>query len=108
MNPFKSNFLLDPSIVFLNHGSFGATPIPVFDTYQNWQKQLERQPVLFLGRRYHDLLQHAREVLSRFIGTQTNNVVFVPNATYAVNLVARSLRLNPGDEVLTSDHEYGA
>ncbi|MHB8133811.1 MAG: aminotransferase class V-fold PLP-dependent enzyme [Anaerolineaceae bacterium] len=108
MNPFKSKFLLDPSIVFLNHGSFGATPIPVFETYQNWQKQLESQPVLFLGRKYHDLLQQARQVLSRYIGLQTDNVVFVPNATYAVNLVARSLHLDPGDEVLTSDHEYGA
>jgi len=108
MNPFKSRFILDPSIVFLNHGSFGATPIPVFEAYQNWQKQLERQPVLFLGRQYHDLLQQAREDLSQTMDTCADNVVFVPNATFAVNLVARSLRFNPGDEVLTSDHEYGA
>jgi isopenicillin-N epimerase len=108
MNPFKSQFMLDPTITFLNHGSFGATPIPVFEIYQSWQKRLEHQPVLFLGREYHNLLFQAREVLSSIVGANISDIVFVPNATYAVNLIARSLKLSPGDEILASDHEYGA
>lgn len=108
MNSFKSLFQLDPNITFLNHGSFGATPKPVFAAYQNWQRRLEEQPVLFLGRSYHELLQAARVDLAVFLGTAANNLVFVPNATYAVNQIARSLKLQAGDEILTSDHEYGA
>lgn len=101
-------FLLDPQVVFLNHGSFGATPRPVFDAYQNWQRELERQPVEFLWRRYHPLMRAARAVLAGFVGTAENNVVYVTNATIGLNAVARSLRLGPDDEVLASDHEYGA
>ena len=95
MNPLKSQFMLDPTITFLNHGSFGATPIPVFEIYQSWQKRLENQPVLFLGREYHNLLFQAREVLSAYVGADVNDIVFIPNATYAVNLIARSLKLQP-------------
>ena len=108
MNTFKSLFQLDPAITFLNHGSFGATPKPVFAAYQDWQRRLEEQPVLFLGRSYHRLMQEARTALANFLGTSTNNLIFIPNATYAVNQIARSLKLEPGDEILTSDHEYGA
>lgn len=104
----KDFFLLDPNIIFLNHGSFGASPKPVFDTYQTWQRKLEKQPVLFLGRSYHQLLQTAKESLAAYLVTQHQNLVFVPNATYGVNLIARSLDLQPGDEILTSNHEYGA
>ena len=56
----KSLFLLDPDVAFLNHGSFGATPRPVFARYQAWQRELERQPVEFLGRRFIDLMRDAR------------------------------------------------
>jgi len=108
MTHIKSQFLLDPTITFLNHGSFGATPIPVFEVYQSWQKKLENQPVLFLGREYNNLIYQARESLSDFLNTGVNNIVFVPNATFGVNLIAKSLKLNPGDEVLASNHEYGA
>jgi isopenicillin-N epimerase len=101
-------FLLDPEIVFLNHGSFGATPKPVFDVYQNWQRELERQPVEFLGRRAIDLMAESRAVLADYLGTQRDNLVYVTNATVGANIVARSLNLGPGDEVLTTDHEYGA
>lgn len=104
----SSQFLLDPTIIFLNHGSFGACPKPVFQQYQFWQRKLEEQPVLFLSRQYHDLIRQAIQPLAEFLGTSPANLVFVPNATYGVNLIARSVILQPGDEILTSDHEYGA
>lgn len=107
-NPLRSDFLLDPEIVFLNHGSFGATPRPVFEAYQRWQRELERQPVEFLGRRANALLRESRKCLAGYLNTETDNLVFVTNATTGLNIVARSLRLGPGDEVLASDHEYGA
>lgn len=97
-----------PDVAFLNHGSFGACPRPVFDTYQAWQRELEAEPVEFLGRRINDLLAEARKVLGGFVGAEADDLVFVTNATYGVNVVARSLDLGPGDEVLTTDHEYGA
>jgi isopenicillin-N epimerase len=101
-------FLLGPDMAFLNHGSFGACPSPVFDTYQAWQRELEAQPVEFLGRRINDLLAEARSKLGSFVGAEPDNLVFVPNATHGTNIVARSLDLGPGDEVLSTDHEYGA
>lgn len=108
MTNLKQFFLLDPSITFLNHGSFGATPKPVFETYQNWQMELERQPVEFLGRRFGDLMAGARAALGDYLGTHADNLVFTQNVTISLNIVARSLNLGPGDEVLTSTHEYGA
>jgi isopenicillin-N epimerase len=105
---WRDLFLLDPHITFLNHGSFGATPRPVFETYQRWQRKLERQPVEFLGRRFNDLMREARTSLAAFIHTDPDDIVYVPNATTGLNIVARSLRLEPGDEILTTDHEYGA
>ena len=104
----KEHFLLDPSIVFLNHGSYGACPKPVFDAWQGWQREMERNPVLFLGRRSAGLLRHARERLAAYLGADADELVFVSNATTGVNIVAKSLHLNPGDEVLTTDLEYGA
>jgi isopenicillin-N epimerase len=108
MNALKTQFLLDPEVVFLNHGSFGATPRPVFESYQRWQLRLERQPVLFLGREHDTLLRVSREALAGYIHADADDLVFIPNATHAVNIVARSLRLQPGDEILTTNHEYGA
>ena len=104
----RTDFLLDPDVVFLNHGSFGACPVPVFEEYQRWQRELERQPVEFLGRRYHDLLDDARQKLANFVGADRDELVFTENATMGVNIVVRSLDLKPGDEVVTTDHEYGA
>ncbi len=108
MNLLKFHFLLDPTVTFLNHGSFGATPRPVFRAYQRWQRELERQPVEFLGRRFAGLMQSARRALGEYLGAAADNLVYTPNVTVALNIVARSLDLGPGDEVLASDHEYGA
>jgi len=101
-------FLLRSGVVFLNHGSFGACPRPVFEAYQRWQRELERQPVEFLGRRFTHLMAEARAALGAFVGAQADHLVYVPNATTGLNIVARSLPLGAGDEVLSTDHEYGA
>lgn len=108
MHHLRSLFQLDPDVVFLNHGSFGATPRPVFAAYQEWQRCLERQPVAFLAAELPDLLAEARTVLADYVGAAAANVAFIPNATFGVNMIARSLPLGPGDEVLTTNHEYGA
>jgi isopenicillin-N epimerase len=108
MQALRSLFLLDPDLVFLNHGSFGACPLPVLEARQRWEFAMERNPVEFLGRRSASLLRQAREALASVVGAQASDLVFVPNATTAVNIVAASLPLSPGDEVLATDHEYGA
>lgn len=108
MSNLKFKFLLDPSIIFLNHGSFGACPRPVFEVYQDWQRQLEYQPVEFLGRRVLDLLAHARGELALYLNVEPDDVVYIPNPTTAINMVVRNLDLKPGDEILTTNHEYGA
>src|SRR4030066_329834 len=108
MTHLKEYFLLDPSIHFLNHGSFGACPRPVCAIYQNWQRELERQPVEFLGRRITELLADARTRLAAYLSIESDEVVFFSNPTTAINMVARSLDLHPDNEILASDHEYGA
>ena len=104
----RREFVLDPEIAFLNHGSFGACPQPVFERYQGWQRELEREPVDFLDRRLPDLLASARTALAGYLGCPADDLAFVQNATTGVNLAARSLSLGPDDEVLTTDLEYGA
>jgi len=108
MKNFKDDFLLDDEVIFLNHGSFGACPKPVFEAYQDWQRQLELQPVKFLGRQALDLLAQARTELGSYINCPPDDVVYTPNPTTAINMVVRSLGLEPGDEILSTDHEYGA
>ena len=104
----REHFLLDPSVTFLNHGSFGATPAPVFEEYQRIQRELEYQPVEFIARRSDTLLRQAREALGVFLNADADDLVFVMNATWGVNVAAKSLQLQAGDEILTTDHEYGA
>jgi isopenicillin-N epimerase len=104
----REEFLLDPDVVFLNHGSFGACPRPVFEHYQAVQRELERQPVEFLGRRLRGLLAEARAALADYLHVGHDDIVYVSNVTTALNIVARSLPLQSGDEVLTTNHEYGA
>jgi isopenicillin-N epimerase len=104
----KDLFLLDPDVVFLNHGSFGACPRPVFESYQAWQRELEREPVQFITARLTELLAEARAALGAYVGAEADDLTFVPNATTAVNIATRALHLQPGDEVLATNLEYGA
>lgn len=108
MNSLKEQFLLNTNTVFLNHGSFGATPRPVFNAYRHWQFELEKQPVQFISRKLPDYLKQARQVLANYLHANADDLVFIPNATFGVNVVAHSLELGTGDEILASDHEYGA
>ncbi len=101
-------FYLRRDVAFLNHGSFGACPRPVFEDYQRWQRELEAEPVEFLGRRLNGLLREARKALGSYVGADADDLVFVTNATVGLNIVARSIPLAQGDEVLSTDHEYGA
>ena len=105
----KDLFLLDPSVVFLNHGSFGACPRPVFEAYQAFQRELERQPVEFMARerRFPELIEHARARLAAYVGSDPGSIVFATNTSAALNMVIRSLDLRAGDEVLIGDAEYG-
>lgn len=101
-------FYLRKDITFLNFGSFGACPKPIFENYQKWQYEMEQEPVQFItvnGLRY---LKQSREALADFIHCQPDDVVYVTNPSYAVNLIAKSLNLQPGDEILTTNLEYGA
>jgi isopenicillin-N epimerase len=105
----KGLFLLDPDVVYLNHGSFGACPRPVFEAYQGYQRELERQPVEFLAleRTFPARLDAARGALAAYLGASPDDLAFSTNASSAINAVARSLELEPGDEVLMGDDEYG-
>ncbi|HLX32691.1 MAG TPA: aminotransferase class V-fold PLP-dependent enzyme [Gaiellaceae bacterium] len=104
----RREFLLDPDVAFLNHGSFGACPRPVFERYQAYQRELEAEPVDFLDRRLPDLLAGARAALAGYLNADADDLAFVTNATTGVNLAARSLDLRPDDEILATDLEYGA
>lgn len=104
----KSQFLLDSTITFLNHGSFGACPKPIFEEYQRLQLELEKEPVYFIQKKQAEYLKMAKERLAKYIGCNTNDFFFTPNPTFAVNTIMRSLDLKAGDEILSTNHEYGA
>ena len=100
--------MLDSDVHYLNHGAFGATPYPVFAEYQRWQKHLESNPTQFFLEELESELDHARTRLGTFLGTMPENLALLTNCTLAMNIIARSIPLHPGDEVLLTAHEYGA
>src|SRR6188472_2630054 len=108
MQNLKQHFLLREDITFLNFGSFGACPKPVFQRYQQFQLELEQEPVQFITVTGPEYLQDSRNALAKYINTDADDLVYVSNPTYAVNIIAKSFRLNAGDEILTTDIEYGA
>ncbi|MGA8808049.1 MAG: aminotransferase class V-fold PLP-dependent enzyme [Thermoanaerobaculia bacterium] len=104
----KEHWLLDPTITFLNHGSFGAAPKAVLAKQSELRTQLEREPVRFMVRELEPLLDEARAALAQFVGAEPAAIAFVPNATAGVNAVLRSLDLDRHDELLVTTHEYNA
>ncbi len=99
---------LDPGITFLNHGSFGATPTEVLEAQSRYRARIEGRPIEMLGRRVAELLEPARVAVAELIGAPPESVGFVTNATEAINGILNSLRFEAGDELLTTNHVYGA
>lgn len=104
----RAEFLLNPDITFLNFGSFGACPSTIFEDYQAWQRVLEYEPVQFMIQKGLQYLKDSRIALSNYVHCKADDLVFVPNPSYAVNILAKSFPLQAGDEVLTTNLEYGA
>ncbi len=102
----RDQWLIDPSIAFLNHGSFGATPLPVLEAQNKLRYELERQPVDFLIRNLDDRLAHVRKRAGAFLNADPEGIALVPNATTAINHVVHSLQFKAGDEILVSDQVY--
>ncbi|HEX7471977.1 MAG TPA: aminotransferase class V-fold PLP-dependent enzyme [Candidatus Limnocylindrales bacterium] len=107
-SPDAVHWTLDPTVAFLNHGSFGAAPRVVQEAQRAWRDRMEREPVRFLDRELDRHLAYVRERLGAFIGARPEDLAFVSNATTGVNTVLQSLRWEPGDELLSTDHEYNA
>ena len=103
-----AQWLLDPSVIFLNHGSFGSCPRVVLEFQGRLRERLERQPLRFLLREFEGLWDDTRAAVAEFVGAESEDIVFVPNATTGVNTVLRSLRFQPGDELLVTNQEYNA
>jgi isopenicillin-N epimerase len=104
----KNMFLLDPEITFLNHGSYGACPKPVFKSYQKYQMELEMHPVKFMQEDVYRLLEISRKSLSDYINCDKDDLIYVSNPTHAVGTVIHNISINPGDEVLSTNLEYGS
>ena len=107
-NNLKQQFLLRKDITYLNFGAYGACPRPIFEKYQSFQAELEEEPTYFMQVKGPEYLKTSRIALAGFINCNADDVVYVTNPSYGVNIIAKSLDLNPGDEVLTTDLEYGA
>jgi isopenicillin-N epimerase len=108
INNIKEQFFLNPEVVFLNHGSYGACPKPIMEDYQRWQRALEFEPVQFIIKKREEALLVSKKAFAAYVGCHHENFFFIQNPTTAVNQIVKSLNLQAGDEVLTTDHEYGA
>jgi isopenicillin-N epimerase len=99
---------LEPTVSHLNHGSYGAVPTPVLDEQQSWRDRMESNPVRFFARELPGALDEARNEVAAFLGVAADSIAFVPNATTALSTVLASSRLDRGDQVVVTDHTYGA
>ena len=104
----KHQFMLDPDITFLNHGSFGACAKPMYEDLLQWQTKMEKEPVKFFENIIFDVLKASRQAMGDYINCSADDLIYFPNPTTAINAVARSLKLKPGEEVLSTNHIYGA
>jgi isopenicillin-N epimerase len=107
-SPFASLWTLDPDVLYLNHGSFGACPRAILERQWELRLEMEREPVDFLARHWSRRLADARAEVAAFLGAQAQDLAFVGNATGGVNAVLRGLELAPDDEILVTDHAYSA
>jgi len=107
-NHLKSQFLLRNDIIYLNFGGYGACPKPVFERYQQYQLELEQEPVRFMTVNGLEYLKQSREALGTFLNCHADDVVYVTNPSYAANIIAKNFPLKQGDEILTTNLEYGA
>ncbi|HPM76506.1 MAG TPA: aminotransferase class V-fold PLP-dependent enzyme [bacterium] len=99
---------LDPNVVYLNHGSFGACPLTILEAQTALRRELECEPIVFLDRHLEQMGDEARRALASLIGAQPDDLAFIENASTGVNTVLRSLVFSPDDELLTTNHEYNA
>lgn len=103
----KEQFLLRKDITYLNFGAYGACPKPIFEKYQQFQLELEQEPTLFINETGPAYLKQSREALSKYLNCASDDIVYVTNPTYAVNIILKSLQIKAGDEVITTNLEYG-
>src|SRR4051794_19940965 len=106
--PTRSDWSIPDGVTYLNHGSFGPAPRVVQDARTEWTRRLESQPMDFYLRQLEPALDQSMDCLSKLVGAESRDMVFVDNATVAMNIVAENIGLKAGDEVLLNDHEYGA
>lgn len=107
-NHLRALWSLEPGVAYLNHGSFGATPTSVLNFQRELRDRIEQQPVRFFARQWEGAFDEARDAVAGFLGASPDDIAAVPNATAGVNTVLRSLRFDPGDELITTNHEYNA
>lgn len=106
-NQIKEQFLLKKDITYLNFGAYGACPKPIFEVYQNFQKELEEEPTLFINELGPEYIKKSRQSLGQYLNCSSDDIVYVTSPSYAVNLIAKSFDIKAGDEVLTTNLEYG-
>ncbi|MDQ1586726.1 MAG: isopenicillin-N epimerase, partial [Actinomycetota bacterium] len=99
---------LEPTVAHVNHGSFGAVPTPVLEEQQSWRERMEANPVRFLARELPAALSQARSEVATFVGVDGDAIAFVPNVTTGVSTVLSAVPMDAGDQVLVTDHAYGA
>jgi isopenicillin-N epimerase len=103
-----TDWALDPTVTYLDHGSFGACLKAILEVQRGWRDKIEAQPVRFLARELEDLLDWSRSEVSAFVGADSDDLALVQNATTGINTVLRSLEFHKGDELLATDHAYNA